>query len=117
MPVENESEGKSRKKKKEANANKKKGNDSNGSGASTPQVVESNAFKTPMNGTPNVTAAISEAEAALSSDDKKRRALMKKLTAIDQLKVKKASGEKLELTQHKKLESEEEIRKELASLD
>lgn len=80
-----------------------------------------------------------EAEAAaLSSDDKKRRALMKKLTAIDQLKAKKAAGEKLELTQHKKLDrwvflspfsrsssdadfilpySEAEIRKELAALD
>lgn len=41
---------------------------------------------------------------------------MKKLTAIDQLKVKKAAGEKLELTQHKKLESEAELRKELAAL-
>lgn len=29
---------------------------------------------------------------------------MKKLTAIEQLKVKKNNGEKLELTQHKKLE-------------
>ena len=49
-------------------------------------------------------AAALEAEAALTSDDKKRRALMKKLTAIDQLKAKKAAGEKLELTQHKKLD-------------
>lgn len=47
--------------------------------------------------------AVAAAE-ALSSDDKKRRALMKKLTAIEQLKVKKNNGEKLELTQHKKLE-------------
>lgn len=44
------------------------------------------------------------AAASLSADDKKRRALMKKLTAIDQLKAKKAAGEKLELTQHKKLD-------------
>lgn len=64
---------------------------------------------------------------------------MKKLTAIDQLKAKKAAGEKLELTQHKKLDrygllpfvhfvdlpligffhiySEAEIRKELAALE
>lgn len=73
-----------------------------GSGATTPQVVESNAFKTPMNAP--VVAVVTEAEAALSSDDKKRRALMKKLTAIDQLKVKKDNGEKLELTQYKKLD-------------
>lgn len=51
-----------------------------------------------------VVAVVTEAEAALSSDDKKRRALMKKLTAIDQLKVKKDNGEKLELTQYKKLD-------------
>jgi hypothetical protein len=49
-------------------------------------------------------AAAAAAAAALSPDDKKRRALMKKLTAIEQLKAKKAAGEKLELTQHKKLE-------------
>lgn len=54
---------------------------------------------------PVAAAAQLEAEAAaLSSDDKKRRALMKKLTAIDQLKAKKAAGDKLELTQHKKLD-------------
>ncbi|BGP36325.1 hypothetical protein JCM10449v2_000224 [Rhodotorula kratochvilovae] len=55
-------------------------------------------------------------EPTLSPEDKKRRAIVKKLTAIEQLKVKKASGEKLELTQYKKLDSEAELRKELASL-
>ncbi|KAK4699480.1 translation initiation factor 2A, partial [Phenoliferia sp. Uapishka_3] len=101
-------DGKSRRKKKEAN--KKKGDSSNGpSGAATPVVVE--VVPEPIN-----LAAVAAAE-ALSSDDKKRRALMKKLTAIDQLKTKKESGEKLELTQYKKLESEAEIRKELAALD
>ncbi|KAK4050388.1 hypothetical protein OIV83_003457 [Microbotryomycetes sp. JL201] len=58
-----------------------------------------------------------ESSSALSPDDKKRRALVKKLTAIEQLKVKRDAGEKLELTQHKKLESEAEIRKELAALE
>ncbi|KAK4052206.1 hypothetical protein OIO90_004428 [Microbotryomycetes sp. JL221] len=58
-----------------------------------------------------------EAISTLSPDDKKRRALVKKLTAIEQLKVKRDAGEKLELTQVKKLDSEAEIRKELAALD
>ncbi|KAM0793771.1 hypothetical protein ACM66B_001189 [Microbotryomycetes sp. NB124-2] len=58
-----------------------------------------------------------EPASTLSPDDKKRRALVKKLTAIEQLKVKRDAGEKLELTQHKKLESEAEIRKELAALE
>lgn len=100
-------EGGSRKKVKEGKKGKnaKGGKDGgNGSGANTPTTVESNAFKTPIsNGVKpvEVVAVVEE----LSSDDKKRRALMKKLTAIDQLKVKKDNGEKLELTQHKKLDS------------
>ncbi|KAI5475647.1 hypothetical protein MNV49_001064, partial [Pseudohyphozyma bogoriensis] len=96
-------ENSSRRKKK--NDNKKKGG--NDSGASTP-VVE-----TPPAAPEPVVAAPVE----LSADDKKRRALMKKLTAIEQLKAKKAAGEKLELTQHKKLDSEAEIRAELKALD
>lgn len=91
-------DGMSRRKKKEA-AGKKRGVDSPvRSGNATP--IEA----IPITPTPAATAAALEAEAALTSDDKKRRALMKKLTAIDMLKAKLASGEKLELTQHKKLE-------------
>ncbi|ORY90083.1 eukaryotic translation initiation factor eIF2A-domain-containing protein [Leucosporidium creatinivorum] len=92
---------------------KKENQKKNASGASTPLAAPVAVAPAPV-----AAAAKLEAEAAaLSSDDKKRRALMKKLTAIDQLKAKKAAGEKLELTQHKKLDSEAEIRKELAALD
>lgn len=100
-------EGGSRKKVKEGKKGKKGAKEgANGSGASTPSVVESNAFKTPIsNGVKIVEVAPAVVVEELSSDDKKRRALMKKLTAIDQLKVKKDNGEKLELTQHKKLDS------------
>ncbi|MBW0513017.1 hypothetical protein O181_052732 [Austropuccinia psidii MF-1] len=52
----------------------------------------------------------------LSPEDKKRRSLMKKLTAIEQLKERRKKGEKLEMTQIKKIESEAETRKELESL-
>ncbi|KAI8455771.1 eukaryotic translation initiation factor eIF2A-domain-containing protein [Phakopsora pachyrhizi] len=52
----------------------------------------------------------------LSLEDKKKRALVKKLTAIEQLKERRKKGEKLEMTQIKKIESEIETRKELEAL-
>lgn len=48
--------------------------------------------------------------------DKKVRSLLKKMRAIDDLKMRQAGGEKLEDTQIKKITTEESIRKELASL-
>ena len=53
-----------------------------------------------------------------SSDprDKKMRGLLKKIRAIDDLKMRQANGEALEDTQKKKITSEDQVRKELASL-
>ena len=51
-----------------------------------------------------------------TSQDKKIRALTKKLRAIDDLKMRRAGGEKLEGTQIKKMETEDSVRKELESL-
>ncbi|KAL8779194.1 MAG: hypothetical protein Q9194_001575 [Teloschistes cf. exilis] len=48
--------------------------------------------------------------------DKKIRALLKKLRAIDELKMRRAAGEKLEGTQIKKMDTEEDVRKELEGL-
>jgi translation initiation factor 2A len=48
--------------------------------------------------------------------EKKVRALLKKMRAIDDLKMRQAGGEKLEDTQVKKISTEEQIRGELASL-
>ncbi|KAF2707459.1 eukaryotic translation initiation factor-like protein subunit eIF2A [Pleomassaria siparia CBS 279.74] len=48
--------------------------------------------------------------------DKKMRSLLKKMRAIDDLKMRQAGGEKLEDTQVKKISTEEIIRKELESL-
>lgn len=48
--------------------------------------------------------------------DKKIRALLKKLRAIDDLKMRRAGGEKLEGTQIKKMDTEEQIRRELEGL-
>ncbi|KAH6637661.1 eukaryotic translation initiation factor-like protein subunit eIF2A [Boeremia exigua] len=48
--------------------------------------------------------------------DKKIRGLLKKVRAIDELKMRQAGGEKLEDTQIKKIGTEESIRKELTGL-
>lgn len=48
--------------------------------------------------------------------DKKIRALLKKLRAIDDLKMRRAGGEKLEGTQIKKMATEDEVRRELEGL-
>lgn len=52
-----------------------------------------------------------------SSQDKRIRGLLKKLRAIDELKMRLASGEKLEDTQMKKIQTEDSVRKELEGLD
>jgi len=51
-----------------------------------------------------------------SPEEKKRRGLHKKLRAIEDLKMRQASGEKLEDTQIKKIATEAEVRKELEKL-
>ena len=51
-----------------------------------------------------------------SPQEKKIRALTKKLRAIDDLKMRRAGGEPLEGTQIKKMETEEGVRRELESL-
>ncbi|EXJ73437.1 uncharacterized protein A1O5_03197 [Cladophialophora psammophila CBS 110553] len=48
--------------------------------------------------------------------DKKIRGLLKKIRAIEDLKMRFAGGEKLEDTQMRKIQSEEGVRKELAAL-
>lgn len=51
-----------------------------------------------------------------SADEKKIRSLLKKLRAIDDLKMRQAGGEKLEGTQVLKIGTEEGVRKELSGL-
>lgn len=92
----NDVNGQGRRKKKDGNQKKRGGDDSNhASGTSTPIPIE---FVSPL------PIPATAAEVALSEADKKRRALMKKLMAIDQLKVKRDNGTNLELTQIKKLD-------------
>jgi translation initiation factor 2A len=49
-------------------------------------------------------------------NDKKMRGLLKKIRAIDELKMRQAGGEKLEDTQIKKIATEQQIRKELDTI-
>ena len=51
-----------------------------------------------------------------TTQDKKIRGLLKKIRAIDELKMRLAGGEKLEDTQMKKIQTEDAVRKELDSL-
>jgi len=70
-----------------------------------------------LSAAPNATSPISPGgDGTLDPVQKKIRNLSKKLKAIDELKEKAQRGEKLETTQHKKIESEAEIRKELNAL-
>jgi translation initiation factor 2A len=51
-----------------------------------------------------------------SAQDKKIRGLLKKIRAIDELKMRLAGGEKLEDTQMKKIQTEDAVRKELSGV-
>ncbi|OOF90269.1 hypothetical protein ASPCADRAFT_212111 [Aspergillus carbonarius ITEM 5010] len=61
-------------------------------------------------------AAAADASGAPTAQDKKIRGLLKKIRAIDELKMRLAGGEKLEDTQMKKIQTEEAVRKELDGL-
>lgn len=72
------------------------------------------------NGTPAPAPAAPEltvtSPGAGSAEEKKIRSLLKKLRAIDDLKMRQAGGEKLEGTQVLKIGTEEQVRKELGAL-
>jgi translation initiation factor 2A len=79
-----------------------------GQNAQTPPPIQ-----TENHPAPNLTVT-SPADA--NPQDKKIRGLLKKVRAIDELKMRQAGGEKLEDTQIKKIGTEDSIRKELSSL-
>lgn len=60
--------------------------------------------------------AVTSPDSVGSPQDKKIRALLKKLRAIDDLKMRRAGGEKLEGTQIKKMDTEDGVRRELEAL-
>jgi len=81
-----------------------------------------NANGASKGGKPNGTAKATEQPAEPApveepgAQDKKIRGLLKKMRAIDELKMRLAGGEKLEDTQMKKIQTEEGVRKELEGL-
>jgi translation initiation factor 2A len=85
----------------------------NGSTAGNRQTSKSAATPAPAPAAPAAPAA----EESNSAQDKRVRGLLKKLRAIDELKMRLASGEKLEDTQMKKIQTEDSVRKELDGLD
>jgi translation initiation factor 2A len=81
---------------------------------STPAPAESPSAPAPPAPEP---AAPQEPAPTVSPEDlKKQRALLKKLRAIEELKLRQAGGEKLEKTQEQKIEKEMEIVQELMKL-
>lgn len=103
----------------------KKGKQQQNNGQPREKIVEDIAAMSVQDGPPatpaksHLTNGIAQDQAAaspLTPEDKKRRALQKKLGAIEALKARRAAGEKLEKTQEKKIEAEDEVKKELSEL-
>ncbi|KAL8683057.1 MAG: hypothetical protein Q9186_000967 [Xanthomendoza sp. 1 TL-2023] len=83
----------------------------------TPPASKSNGVPPPQtNEEPPPDVTVTSQGSAGTPQDKKTRALLKKLRAIDDLKMRRAGGEKLEGTQIKKMDTEDEVRKELEAL-
>ena len=85
--------------------------------STAPTPGESTSAPRPGLEVASVPSTAEETAPNTSPDDlKKQRALLKKLRAIEELKLRQASGEKLEKTQEQKIEKELEIVQELAKL-
>ena len=88
----------------------------------TTQQTNGTSTKVNANAQAKAIDSVAAAEAALdasgapTAQDKKIRGLLKKIRAIDELKMRLAGGEKLEDTQMKKIQTEDAVRKELESL-
>jgi translation initiation factor 2A len=78
----------------------------------TPQPIATTAAT--AEALPDLT--VTSPDSGASPHDKKIRAMLKKLRAIDDLKMRRAGGEKLEGTQIKKMDTEDIVRRELDSL-
>lgn len=93
------------------NKNQQANGSTNGAGAKANANANANA-KAPAPAPPRE-ATPEPADANPTAQEKKIRGLLKKMRAIDELKMRLAGGEKLEDTQMKKIETEEGVRKDL----
>ncbi|KAJ5632971.1 hypothetical protein N7490_009310 [Penicillium lividum] len=89
------------------NRNRKNGPAANGNGAAKQAATPS---------APAPVAVPEPEDVNPSAQDKKVRGLLKKIRAIDELKMRLAGGEKLEDTQMKKIQTEDVVRKELEAV-
>ena len=87
--------------------------------AGRPAPIDTSAPKQTPNGTPVKAPEVevtSPGSGISGPNEKKIRSLLKKLRAIDDLKMRQAGGEKLEGTQVLKIGTEEQVRQELAAV-
>lgn len=106
------------------NRRKREAKKQQGEKGATPEVAEPSPAASPSPApVAAAAAAVAPAQASgyvignvASLEEKKIRSLLKKLRAIEQLKMKQASGETLEDTQVIKISKEDEIRQELTIL-
>ncbi|KAK9457570.1 eukaryotic translation initiation factor eIF2A-domain-containing protein [Dipodascopsis uninucleata] len=75
-----------------------------------------NGAATPKRASPAPIATVASPPASDPQNEKKYRALMKKLRAIEDLRARQVKGEKLEDTQITKIKTEEAVRADLAAL-
>lgn len=92
------------------------GSNSNKANAKAPNNGAAAALVTDGAMDTTTTTGGAAAAAASTPQDKRIRSLLKKIRAIEELKMRLAAGEKLEDTQMKKIQTEEAVRKELESL-
>lgn len=109
-PVEQSESKSAAKNRKKREAKKQQSENSNNS---TPPPSNTNGVASTAEKTPEVAGVVG---GVASLEEKKIRSLLKKLRAIESLKMKQASGEALEDTQVSKIKKEDEIRNELIAL-
>ncbi|KAF2085348.1 translation initiation factor eIF-2A [Saccharata proteae CBS 121410] len=101
--------------------NRRNGNEPRSKAPIVPPGLEKQA-PAPISVTPPAAAQAPAPDVTVTSpggqgpQEKKIRSLLKKMRAIDDLKMRQAGGEKLEDTQIKKIQTEESIRKDLDGL-
>jgi translation initiation factor 2A len=95
---------------------RRNGHHANGASQSAKTKPAEAPAPAPAPAAPAAAADAADAAANPTAQDKKIRGLLKKIRAIEELKMRLAGGEKLEDTQVKKIQTEDSVRKELEAL-
>lgn len=113
-PRSNRDRSRSAHRRQRSDANNNRGANGAPSGAANDRQNNSTATTAATSAAPDVT--VTSPATPGGPQDKKIRGLLKKIRAIDELKMRVAGGEKLEDTQVKKIKTEDSVRKELQAL-